>query len=77
MFRTLVLLPMAIPPLVGGYMWRYLYDPSLGAVHALLLSLHLEMAPGILDLVYHLFRRFLPYQAFPGPASRFLPACKS
>jgi ATP-dependent Clp protease ATP-binding subunit ClpC len=35
-------------------------------------NLHLEMASGVLDLVYHLFRRFLPYQAFPGPASRFM-----
>lgn len=49
-FRTLVLLPMAIPPLVGGYLWRYLYDPSLGAVHALLLSLHLEKSPSYLPL---------------------------
>ncbi len=49
-FRTLVLLPMAIPPLVGGYMWRYLYDPSLGAVHGLLLWLHLETAPAYLPL---------------------------
>ncbi len=49
-FRTLVLLPMAIPPLVGGYMWRYLYDPSLGAVHWLLLWLHLETAPAYLPL---------------------------
>lgn len=43
-FRTLVLLPMAIPPLVGGQVWRYLYDPSMGAVNALLLNLHLESA---------------------------------
>jgi ABC-type sugar transport system permease subunit len=41
-FRTIVLLPMAIPPLVGGQVWRYMYDPSTGAVNALLLTLHLE-----------------------------------
>jgi ABC-type sugar transport system permease subunit len=42
LMRTIVLLPMAIPPLVGGYMWKYLYDPSSGAVNDLLLRLHLE-----------------------------------
>ncbi len=40
--RTVVLLPMAIPPLVGGQIWRYLYDPSSGAMNGLLLRLHLE-----------------------------------
>jgi ATP-dependent Clp protease ATP-binding subunit ClpC len=35
-------------------------------------NMHLEVAAGVIDLTYHLFKRFLPYQAFPGPASRFL-----
>jgi ATP-dependent Clp protease ATP-binding subunit ClpC len=35
-------------------------------------NMHLEVAGGVIDLVFHLFKRFLPYQAFPGPASRFL-----
>jgi multiple sugar transport system permease protein len=50
LFRTLVLLPMAIPPLVGGYMWKYLYDPGIGAVNDLLLTLHLEKAAQFLPL---------------------------
>jgi ATP-dependent Clp protease ATP-binding subunit ClpC len=33
--------------------------------------LHLEMASGVPDLVYHLFHRFAPYQAFPGKAVAF------
>jgi len=35
-------------------------------------NLHIEVERGVVDLVYHLFRRFLPYQAFPGRASAFL-----
>ncbi len=35
-------------------------------------NLHLEIAPGVNDRVYHLFHRFAPYQAFPGPAVAFL-----
>jgi ATP-dependent Clp protease ATP-binding subunit ClpC len=35
-------------------------------------NLRLEVAPGVADRVYHLFRRFTPYQAFPGAAVTFL-----
>ena len=42
----------------------------LAAIHKQ--NMRLELAAGVIDLVYHLFKRFLPYQAFPGPASRFL-----
>ncbi len=48
--RAVVLLPMAIPPLVGGQVWKYLYDPSTGAVNALLLTLHLERSAQYLPL---------------------------
>lgn len=48
--RTVVLLPMAIPPLVGGLVWKYLYDPSSGAVNGLLLRLHLETTAQYLPL---------------------------
>ena len=50
LFRTIVLLPMAIPPLVGGQVWRYMYDPSTGAVNALLLTLHVESSSENLPL---------------------------
>ncbi len=33
---------------------------------------HLEVGRGVSDLVYHLFKRFAPYQAFPGRAAAFL-----
>lgn len=35
-------------------------------------NLHLETGRGVVDLVYHLFRRFVPYQVFPGRAATFL-----
>jgi ATP-dependent Clp protease ATP-binding subunit ClpC len=35
-------------------------------------DLHLDVAPGVADLVYHLFHRFLPYHSFPGKAVAFL-----
>jgi ATP-dependent Clp protease ATP-binding subunit ClpC len=37
-------------------------------------NLHLEFAHNVTDLVYHLFRRFVPYHAFPGKAAAFLTA---
>jgi ATP-dependent Clp protease ATP-binding subunit ClpC len=39
---------------------------------ALRQDLHLEMERGVVDLVYHLFRRFAPYHVFPGKAAGFL-----
>jgi ATP-dependent Clp protease ATP-binding subunit ClpC len=35
---------------------------------------HVEVGRGVVALVYHLFRRFLPYGAFPGRAAAFLTA---
>jgi ATP-dependent Clp protease ATP-binding subunit ClpC len=35
-------------------------------------NLRLEVAPGFSDRVHHLYRRFAPYQAFPGPAVGFV-----
>jgi ATP-dependent Clp protease ATP-binding subunit ClpC len=32
----------------------------------------IEPAPGVPELVYHLYHRFAPYDAFPGPATAFL-----
>jgi multiple sugar transport system permease protein len=39
--RTLVLLPWAIPPVVNGLMWQWIYDAKIGALNGLLLSLGL------------------------------------
>jgi multiple sugar transport system permease protein len=41
--RTLVLLPWAIPPVVNGLMWQWIYDAKIGALNGLLVSL------GVLD----------------------------
>jgi ATP-dependent Clp protease ATP-binding subunit ClpC len=41
---------------------------------ALAANHHLEVGQGVVALVYHLFRRFLPYGAFPGKAAAFLTA---
>jgi multiple sugar transport system permease protein len=37
--RTLILVPWAIPPVVNGLMWQWIYDPKVGALNGLLLSL--------------------------------------
>jgi len=39
--RTLVLLPWAIPPVVNGLMWQWIYDAKIGALNGLLVSLGL------------------------------------
>jgi ATP-dependent Clp protease ATP-binding subunit ClpC len=33
---------------------------------------HIEPDPDVIDRIYRLFRRFMPYEAFPGPAARFV-----
>jgi multiple sugar transport system permease protein len=37
--RTLMLLPWAIPPVVNGLMWQWIYDSKIGALNGLLTSL--------------------------------------
>ena len=39
--RTLILLPWAIPPVVNGLMWQWIYDSKVGALNGALLSLGL------------------------------------
>jgi multiple sugar transport system permease protein len=39
--RALILIPWAIPPVVNGLMWQWIYDPKIGALNALLMSLGL------------------------------------
>ncbi len=39
--RTLILVPWAIPPVVNGLMWQWIYDPNVGALNGLLVSLGL------------------------------------
>ena len=39
--RTLILLPWAIPPVVNGLMWQWIYDSKIGALNGLLVSLGL------------------------------------
>jgi len=39
--RTLILVPWAIPPVVNGLMWQWIYDSKVGALNGLLLSLGL------------------------------------
>ena len=34
--RTVILIPWAIPPVVNGLMWQWIYDPKIGALNALL-----------------------------------------
>ena len=37
--RTLILLPWAIPPVVNGLMWQWIYDSKVGALNGLLTTL--------------------------------------
>ncbi len=37
--RTLVLVPWAIPPVVNGLMWQWIYDAKVGALNGLLVTL--------------------------------------
>ena len=39
--RTLILLPWAIPPVVNGLMWQWIYDSKVGALNGLLVGLGL------------------------------------
>jgi multiple sugar transport system permease protein len=39
--RTLILVPWAIPPVVNGLMWQWIYDSNVGALNGLLMSLGL------------------------------------
>src|SRR4030095_6682450 len=37
--RTLLLIPWAIPPVVNGLMWQWIYDSKIGALNGLLVGL--------------------------------------
>jgi multiple sugar transport system permease protein len=37
--RTMILVPWAIPPVVNGLMWQWIYDSNVGALNGLLVSL--------------------------------------
>jgi multiple sugar transport system permease protein len=39
--RSLVVLPWALPTIVNATMWRWIFNPSYGALNALLTQLHL------------------------------------
>lgn len=39
LLRTLILLPWAIPPVVNGLMWQWIYDSKIGALNGLLTTI--------------------------------------
>ena len=39
--RTLILVPWAIPPVVNGLMWQWLYDAKVGVLNGLLVALRI------------------------------------
>jgi multiple sugar transport system permease protein/N,N'-diacetylchitobiose transport system permease protein len=41
LFRTLVVLPWALPTIVNGALWRYMFDANYGVINAALTQLHL------------------------------------
>lgn len=41
LMRAIVLLPWVLPGIVGAILWRFMYDPQLGLINSILLSLNL------------------------------------
>jgi multiple sugar transport system permease protein len=41
LLRSIVVLPWALPTIVNGTMWRWIFNPEYGALNALLTQLHL------------------------------------
>jgi multiple sugar transport system permease protein/N,N'-diacetylchitobiose transport system permease protein len=41
LFRTIVVLPWALPTIVNGALWRYMFDANYGVMNAALTQLHL------------------------------------
>jgi len=39
--RTIIILPWAVPTIVNGAMWKWIYHPEYGALNALLTQLHI------------------------------------
>lgn len=39
--RALAVLPWAVPPIISATLWKLIYDPNVGALSGLLVSLHL------------------------------------
>jgi multiple sugar transport system permease protein len=39
LLRALVLLPFVLPGVVTAILWRFMYDPQLGLINSLLISL--------------------------------------
>jgi ABC-type sugar transport system permease subunit len=42
LFRTIVVLPWALPTIVNGAMWRYFFDPQYGVINAFLTQIGLQ-----------------------------------
>ncbi|MFW6028652.1 MAG: carbohydrate ABC transporter permease [Halanaerobiales bacterium] len=43
--RVLVLVPWAMPPVIRGIMWRFMYHPQMGGINHLLINLGIIDAP--------------------------------
>ena len=41
-FRTFILIPMMLPPIVAGLIWRFMYNPQVGIINYLLRLLHIR-----------------------------------
>jgi ABC-type sugar transport system permease subunit len=41
LLRSIVILPWALPTIVNGAMWRWIFNPAYGALNALLTQLHI------------------------------------
>jgi multiple sugar transport system permease protein len=41
LMRAIVLLPWVLPGVIGALLWRFMYDPQLGLINSILISLNL------------------------------------
>jgi multiple sugar transport system permease protein len=44
-FRSLSMLPWAVPLVISGYIWKWMFDPNVGIVSDFLIKLHLIDSP--------------------------------
>ncbi len=55
LFRTILVMPMLIPPIVAGLMWKTMLNPSSGVLNWLLSSVGLPTSPWLSDIKTALF----------------------
>ena len=45
LFRSMLIIPWAVPPIVSGIVWRWIFSPDFGVLSDILIKLHLIAEP--------------------------------